>query len=69
MNGAECVLPDEWEEQFKRLYERTYKVLITAGCDEAQARSIAQERVLQTAQNMIGSDVVIVNYNPDGEKR
>ncbi len=46
------MLSDEWDEAFNRLYERTYNVLIVAGCDEAQARSIARERVETTIQNM-----------------
>ncbi len=62
------MLSDEMEAQFRRLYERTYMVLLTAGCDDAQARSIAQERVLQTAQNMVGPDVVVVDYKLKGEK-
>ena len=59
------MLPDDWEEHFRRLYERTYMVLLTAGCDCAQARAIAQERVLQTAQSMVGHDVVIVDFKPE----
>ncbi len=31
------------------LYERTYRVLLNAGCDDAQARAIARERVEQAA--------------------
>ena len=50
------MLPDEWEESFKRLYDRTYEVLITAGCDHAQAQAIAKERVERTAQNMITTE-------------
>jgi hypothetical protein len=57
-------LPDDWEDHFKRLYERTYEVLIIAGCDEAQARAIARERVVHTAQQMIAPgdnpDVVVI---------
>ncbi len=47
------MLSDEWEEAFQRLYDRTYQVLIIAGCDEAQAKAIAKERVVGTAQKMI----------------
>ncbi len=61
------MLPDEYEEHFRRLYERTVLVLTTAGCDGAQARSIARERVLQTAQAMSVPDIVVVNYPTDGE--
>ena len=63
-------LPANWEDHFKRLYERTVAVLLMAGCDGAQARSIAQERVLDTARNMVGPDVVVIDYRPtDGDNR
>ncbi len=47
------MLPDNWEDHFRRLYEQTYAVLLCAGCDDAQAKALAQERVLTTAQRMI----------------
>ncbi len=62
------MLPTELENHFKALYARTVVVLLTAGCDGPQARSIAQERVLQTAQNMVGPDVVVVDYRPEERK-
>lgn len=46
-------LPDEWEESFHRLYDRTVEVLLMAGCDQAQAQAIAKERVEHAAQKMI----------------
>jgi hypothetical protein len=55
-------LPDEWEEHFQRLYDRTVEVLLVAGCDHAQAESIARERVLHTAERMIdpGGETVVI---------
>lgn len=50
-------LPPELEETFRQLYERTYAVLLTAGCDIPQAEAIARERVRQTAENMTGQPV------------
>ncbi len=46
-------LPPEYEEHFRGLYQRTYQVLLTAGCDDAQAQAIARERVLLTAETML----------------
>lgn len=69
-SNGQKMLPDDWEDHFKRLYTRTVEVLLTAGCDRAQARSIAQERVLETAQRMVGPNVVVVDYRlTDGENR
>ncbi len=64
-----AMLPVDMENHFKALYERTVVVLLTAGCDGPQARAIAQERVLQTAQNMVGPDVVVVDYRPEERER
>ncbi len=61
------MLPDDYEECFRRLYGRTVGILLMAGCDGAQARSIAQERVLETARKMIGPNVVVTDYRTDGE--
>ncbi len=40
-------LPAYWKPEYRALYDRTFQVLLTAGCDARQADSIAKERVVQ----------------------
>ncbi len=42
-------LPCYWNYEYRALYDRTYKMLLIAGCEETKADMLAKERVIQKA--------------------
>jgi hypothetical protein len=43
-------MPHVWNEQYRALYDRTYRVLFDAGFDEKLANEMATQRALAATQ-------------------